>query len=271
MRAIRSRMMLKSMGYESSLFNAIAGVMVGYLANLAIPRLGEFARSGVVSKYDKISYEKVFGTIILERIMDVICLLTMIALGFILRFDALWTYISSHLNISTNTVIAFTIILTILTVSGYLIIKKITITDRERLPPFLGKLQSMIGGFMEGLGSIRKLDNLPLFIFYSIGIWFFYYAMHYLAFFAYEPTSHLNAVDGLLVFDFGSLGVVFPSPGGMGSYHAMIVEALKILSVDPVSGFSFAMITFFTLTIFCNIIFGISFLLLLPIINYRKT
>jgi len=96
-----------------------------------------------------------------------------------------------------------------------------------------------------------------------------YFLMHYLAFFAYEPVSHLSAIDGILVFDFGSLGMVFPAPGGMGSYHYMIVEALKILGVEAVNGFSFAMITFFTLTIFCTVIIGLISLILLPIVNKK--
>ena len=97
-----------------------------------------------------------------------------------------------------------------------------------------------------------------------------YFLMHYLAFYSFEPTSGLGPIDAILVFDFGSLGIVFPSPGGMGSYHFMIIESLKIFDIDPVDGFSFAMITFFTLTIFCTIIIGLLSLILLPIVNRKN-
>ena len=95
--------------------------------------------------------------------------------------------------------------------------------------------------------------------------------MHYLAFFAYEPTEHLTFMDSILAFDFGALAMVIASPGGMGSYHALLGEALQILGIDSISAFSFAMITFFTINVFCNVGFGILGLILLPLLNKPKT
>ena len=94
--------------------------------------------------------------------------------------------------------------------------------------------------------------------------------MNYLMFFAFEPTAHLGPIEGLLVFDFGALGIVFPSPGGMGTYHAMIRESLFISGIDRIDGFSFAMILFFTINAFCNVFFGLLGLILLPILNAKK-
>ena len=97
-----------------------------------------------------------------------------------------------------------------------------------------------------------------------------HYLMTYWMFFSFEPTAHLTAIDGLIAFDFGALGIVFPSPGGMGTYHAMVVESLKISGVGATEAFSFAMIIFFTINVFCNIFFGILGLVLLPILNNQK-
>jgi len=268
-RAIRWRFLLRPMGYEISLFNSFATVMVGYFANLGIPRVGEFVRAGFLAKYEEVAIEKAFATIVIERVVDVILLLFMLLLGFIFHYDALWGYLSDNLVISTSKLAMIGGALVVLGLIGLYILKKVLSLDDEKLHPIAKKIKGLITGFVEGLLEIKKLPNVGSFVVYSIGIWLMYFLMHYLAFYAFDPVAHLSAIDGILVFDFGSLGIVFPSPGGMGSYHFMIVESLKILGVDPVDGFSFAMITFFTLTIFCTIVFGLISLILLPIVNKK--
>ena len=269
-RAVRWQMMMKPINHPISFSNSFMSIMAAYLANTAVPRLGEFVRAGSITRYEKVPFEKAFGTIILGRVVDFLCLLGMIGLGLVFHYEKLWTYFRDNLNISTATLIVL-ISVGILAL-GFILIM-VCLLNRGNIElkyPILQRLARLIKGFLEGLGAIRKLPNVLLFVAYSIGIWLCYYLMHYLAFFAYSPTSHLGPADGLLVFDFGSLGVVFPSPGGMGSYHAMIVEALEILAVDPLYGFSFAMITFFTLTIFCNVFFGVFSFIFMPILNRNR-
>jgi len=269
-RSVRWKLLLRPMGYEISHFNSFATLMVGYFANLGIPRIGEFVRAGMISKYEDVAIEKAFATIVIERIVDVIMLLIMIILGLVFHYDALWGYVKEHINVSTSSLLTIIGILVVGSVLGLYLLKKILSLDNDKLHPIARKIKDLIEGFVEGIMEIRNLPQMGMFIFYSIGIWVMYYLMHYLAFFAFEPTSHLSAIDGILVFDFGTLGVVFPSPGGMGSYHFMIKEALLIFGINTVDGFSFAMITFFTLTIFCTIFIGLISLILLPIINQKK-
>ncbi len=269
-RSVRWKLLLRPMGYEISHFNSFASLMIGYFANLGIPRIGEFARAGMISKYEGVAIEKAFATIVVERIVDVIMLFIFVSIGLFAHYDVLWGYISSNLQISTSTTLIVVTVLAIGAVVGIFILKKILSLDETKLHPIAAKIKGLIAGFVEGLMQIRKLPNVGAFIFHSIGIWVMYFLMHYLAFFSFEPTAHLSALDGILVFDFGTLGIVFPSPGGMGSYHFMIKEALLILGVNEVDGFSFAMITFFTLTIFCTIIFGLLCLILMPIVNRSK-
>jgi len=107
------------------------------------------------------------------------------------------------------------------------------------------------------------------FVFHSILIWFCYFAMTYVIFFAFKPTEHLGPVAGLVVFVFGTLGIVFPSPGGMGSYHFLVEEGLTLYGVGEADAFSFANIMFFSVQLFCNVLFGILALIILPI--YNKT
>jgi len=134
----------------------------------------------------------------------------------------------------------------------------------------LQKVQGLFMGFKDGLLTLTKVKNLPLLILYTIGIWVMYYLMTYLCFFAFKPVAHLSAVAGLVVFVFGTLGMVFPSPGGMGSYHLLISQALVIYGINEADAFSFSNIIFFTINIFGNIIFGLFFYFTLPFYNRKS-
>lgn len=269
LRATRWRDMLRGVGHEVSLFNAFASVMVGYFANLGVPRSGEFIRAGVLAKYDDAPVETAFGTIVLERIVDVILLAVMFALGFIFHYDKLWSFLSENLPEDSSGIFIILGILGIVGILGLYVLQKILRSNSEHDNVIVSKIKGMIQGFAEGLGAIKKLPNLPLFIFQSIAIWVLYYLMHYWAFFAFEPTSMLGWKDGIFVFDFGALGIVLPSPGGMGTFHYLIEESLSILGIDRLDGFSLAMIIFFTINIGCNAFFGLLSLIGLPIYNKK--
>ena len=114
--------------------------------------------------------------------------------------------------------------------------------------------------------SIRNLENPPLFIFYSIMIWVAYYLMFYMYLPAFSPTAHLGFTVALMIFVFGTFGIVIPSPGGMGSYHFLVMAALALYGVTGSDAFSFANFSFFA-THFCNIILGLVAVIFLPTIN----
>ena len=133
-----------------------------------------------------------------------------------------------------------------------------------------GKIFDIILGLKEGLMSVFKLRQPALFIFHTLFIWYCYFAMTYVVFFAFEPTAHLGPVAGLVIFVFGTLGIVFPSPGGMGSYHYLVGEGLALYGIEQGDAFSFANIIFFSVQLFCNVLFGLIALVLLPIYNDRR-
>lgn len=269
-RALRWQQMLAPIGINTKFYNAFFTTMAGYFVNLGVPRSGEFARAGLLAKYEDKPFDKIFGTIILGRTIDMFFLLVVLALGFIFCFDQLWSYIevmAPNLMGSIHTYIGIAILMGIIGLASLFYFLRKTENTSNKL---LLKINAIINGVLDGVKSIGQVEQIPLFVFYSIGIWICYFLMTYLAFFAYPPTAHLGLREGLLVFDFGTLGMVFPSPGGMGTYHAMIMEALSVLGVDKLSGFSFAMILFFTLNMFCNIVFGLLGLILLPILNGKK-
>ncbi len=264
-RAIRWNMLLRPLGYDPTLKNSFLSIMVGYFANLGLPRMGEFLRVGLFSRYEKIPYEKAFGTLVLGRLVDVLCLGLLILLGLALHSETMVRYITENSFITINMIIILIVVGVIGLIAGIWMYRRLISSDSQH--PLLLKIKGLMTGFVEGLLSLKSVSNLPLFIVYSLGIWVIYVLMHWFAFLAFEPTAHLSFVDSILAFDFGALGMVFPSPGGMGSYHAMLVEALQILGVDEINGFSMAMISYFTINLFCNVFFGLLSLVLLPIVN----
>ena len=267
-RALRWNQFLEPLGYKPRLINSLGTIMIGYFANLAVPRIGEVVRAGSMSKYENIDGGEVFGTIVLDRLLDVISLLTVIALAFILSFTTFQEYFSENFKLPSTFLIYFVIVGGILGLIGLYFFNRI-LQNNSSQNKWVLKIQKLWQGFKDGISSITKVKNLPLMLFYSFGIWFLYYLMTYLCFFGFEPTSHLGPIAGLVVFVFGSLGMVLPSPGGIGSYQWLVTQALIIYGIDKFAAFSFATIIFMTIQISCNILFGIIFWVILPQINKK--
>lgn len=268
-RAFRWKMLLDSLGYNTSRANSFWAVMVGYFVNLFIPRAGEVARIGLVSKYEKIPFEKVFGTVVVDRVMDVICLLGLVGLAFILEFDMVWGYLSENLgnvqNPLQNPIILGGLIIGILSLI-------IAFLFRQKLMQsfIIQKLVGFVTGIIDGVKTVLNLKNPALFFFHTFVIWLMYYLMHYFSLFAFDFTAHLSGVAALMIVVFGAFGMVAPSPGGMGAYHVLVMAALALYGVTGPEGFSFAMILFVAITILCNALFGLIGFVLLPIINSEK-
>jgi len=264
-------MLIRPMGYTVSLANAFLTLMLGYFANLGLPRIGEFLRPGALAKYENIPIEKLIGTVFVERVIDVLCLLGIIFLSLVLEFKLISDFILSNQKIShflsnifTNPL--FWIISAIAIVGGIYLLRQ----PKVQKHPIFIKIKGLILGFLEGIKSIFKLKRPFLFISFSIIIWISYYLMTYLCFNAFIPTEHLGLKAGLIVFTLGTLGIVVPFPGGMGSYHFLLGEGLKIYGISAGDSFSFANIIFFSIQIFSNIFIGIIAIILLPIINKNK-
>ena len=271
-RALRWNMLLKPLGLDAKLHNTFGSIMIAYFANLTIPRSGEIIRSVMISRYEDVEIEKAMGTIVTDRIIDVLSLMIAIGLAFILSFGKMNTYFKENMDLDTLEQILSFPALAIVPVIG---LSTIYLTYRnwdKLLDTMLGqKIYKIVSGFSDGIKSIKDVENVPVFIFHSVIIWTMYYVMTYLCFLAFAPTSDLGLVAGLTVFVFGSLGIVFPSPGGMGSYHYLVGEALGFYNIGGADAFSFAMIVFISINLFCNIFFGLILIILLPIIHKKNT
>ncbi len=265
-RAIRWKMLLEAGGESVKTRNTFLATMVGYLANLAIPRLGEFVRASIIARYERVDAAKVMGTVVTDRLLDLLGLLVIFGLGFIFGSRLLIDYLSEN---ATMPVISLGLVLQVLLVLAVLVGLAYFLYNKLKNHPLIVAVKIKLQQFAKGIMSIRKVKNFPLLVLHSINIYLMYFFMTYLPFFSFESTSHLSPLAGLLVFIFGGLGMVLPSPGGMGTYHAMVIAALGIFGVSGPDGFSFAMIIFIVINICVNFLTGIISLIVLPLVNKK--
>lgn len=258
-RAARWQMLFKPMGYNVSFANSFFATMIGYMVNLGLPRAGEVAKIAALARNENIEIEKVAGTIVVDRSMDFICLFIMILMGVFFEYDSI---IGLVMNEGSFPFWALPFLL--IPLAGILWFMKIRKTSKM---PLIVKINGLIKGFSAGLTSVFKMKNKILFLGYSVGIWLCYYLMTYVVFFSFPPTAHLSPVAGLVVFVFGALGMVIPSPGGAGTYHYLISKGLELYGVTD--GFVLANIIFIPIQVVGNIILGLISYVLLP--SFRKT
>ncbi len=266
-RALRWKMLFKPLGYNPTFQNSFLTIMLGYFANLGLPRMGEVVRAGSLAQYEHIPVEKVMGTVVVDRIVDVLSILLVTATAVILEREKILAFADQYVDLGEKFGNSGNLLLIVL--ATFAAAFGLFFFFRRRLEGWslYQRIAKIVQGFADGVKSIFKLDNPPLFLFHSLFIWVMYYSMTYLCFFSFEPTAHLGPMAGLLVFVFGSWGVVIPSPGGMGTYHFLAQAGLAIYGISGDDGFSWANIAFFSISIGGSVLFGILALILLPILN----
>jgi glycosyltransferase 2 family protein len=248
-RALRWNLLINSLNYRTKLSTTFFAVMIGYMANTAVPRMGEFVRCGVLSKKEKIPFNALFGTVISERIFDLITLMVIIFLVIVFQATALGDFLNQLFgpffddlfsNLESIIIFAGGIILTLVVVVFLVIMLK----ERIKRIPFYHKIQEFLVGLLEGIKTIMKLKQKFLFLIYTFMIWLFYALMVYLPLLMLEETSHLTFINGLTILAIGSLGIVAPVPGGIGAYHFIVKTILyEIFKVGANASGSYAVIT----------------------------
>lgn len=223
LRAERWRMLLEPSGNRGTFGNSFLSVMVGYLVNLAIPRGGEVSRCYNLFQLEKTPVEVSFGTVVVERLVDVLCMLTLVTISFIVEWDKLEAFMSS-LNIGGGG--------TKPRVSPLMIIAVVVVVAIVAIIYFLRnnpRLRKLLNGFKDGFLAIFRLRNKWLFIFYSIAIWGLYFLMSYTVMLAFEETAELGVRAVLTIFAIGAIAMAAPLPGGAGSYHLLLPMGLVSL------------------------------------------
>ncbi len=239
-RAIRWQMLIEASDKKPSLINTFMSVMSGYLANLALPRMGEVTRCGILSKYSNLSFVRLAGTVVAERLTDLSFLLLLIATSFILEFHMLRDLIVKHVSFSgfinlLHLWYVWMLILAMIPLIWWIRKKLIKLS-------LFAKLKTLWAKFTEGFSSLKRVKNKPLYLFYSFAIWVMYFLMQYVCFFAFDVTSHLTVSAGIIILATGSIGMLAPVQGGIGPWHAMVIATLAVYGITNESAYAFALL-----------------------------
>jgi glycosyltransferase 2 family protein len=232
LRAERWRMLMVPSGHYSKLNHSFYSLMVGYLVNLVIPRGGEVSRCYNLYKLDKTPVQISFGTVVTERIVDVLCLLILIGLSFFMESRKLFQFIETlPWNSGQEGLKKYVIPAIIVTVIILLFLGTFFIVRRNiKIRNYLTRTWT---GFREGLLSIFKLKNKKRFILYSIFIWLLYFLMSYTVIKAFPSTAELGFSAVLSLFAIGAIAMAAPLPGGTGAYHVLVPQGLVFLYAIP--------------------------------------
>lgn len=266
-RTMRWMLMIEPLGKKPGAVNTFLAVMVGYLMNLVFPRMGEISRCGVLARYEKISFTQLIGTVVIERIVDVIMLLLLTLIVIVGQFGQVLQFLDNNPDVKEKlNSIAFSP----WAIVGLIVLVIVVYGLRYRLKKTIAfaKLKGILINLGEGLKSIRNMKNKWAFIFHSVFIWLMYYLMLYVVFFSFDFTSHLSAIAGLTTFVLASYGMVAPVQGGIGAWHFMVVQALMVYGIDKADGMVFALLAHTTMTLMM-IVLGVVSLVILPLVNER--
>lgn len=273
-RALRWQMLLEPLGHQVRFSNSLLTILLGYFANLGFPRMGEVVRAGSLARYERIPLERTMGTLVVDRLMDVVCLGVVVGLAFLLQGEVLVRFFSENQQDTEasggGSLLLHPVVLTGLSLMVAAGIAGVVFWKKLAQIPLVQKVLGLLQGFLEGLRSVLRLRHPVLFLLYSVGIWLMFYLQCYFNMLAFAPTASLGLGAALMVFVFGTLGFVIPSPGGMGTFHALCIAGLALYGVTGSDAFSYANISFFTIQIFYNVVAGGLALVLLPILNRRS-
>lgn len=246
-RAERWRVLLEPVVPQTpNSLDTTVSVLIGYLANLALPRAGEVARCGTLYRLSAREGHPVpvnvsFGTVVAERLFDVVMLFMLLAVTFVLEFDRLSQFfiefLGGKLPKGTNgagLLLLAGAVLAGLGLLGWFLFRRY----REVLGrhPLYQKVSGFLSGLLAGLLSVRKLRRPGAFLFHTLLIWTMYYLMSYVLFFALPSTANLGPLAGLTILVVGSLGMAAPTPGGIGSFHLLVGQVALLYGLTSQDG-----------------------------------
>lgn len=220
---------------------SVNSIFMSYALSLLVPRIGEFARCGVLKRWEGISFPKSLGTVVTERIIDSLLVLLIAGCVFLLQipvflnfFDKTGTSMESILHQFTATGYIVTAICGIaILILLHFLLKKLSIYN---------KVKATLQGLWQGVASLKDVRNVPLFIGFTLGIWLCYFLHYFLTFQCFEATSHLSVMCGLVTFIIGSIAVVVPTPNGAGPWHFAVKTMLILYGISPNDALFFVLI-----------------------------
>lgn len=270
-RALRWRLLIQPLGYQPTIRNTFFAVMIGYITNQALPRLGEFVKCTFLFRYEKVPVEKLIGTVILERIIDLLCLLVVFGITLYLQPGIYSDLMNAFFNTTTGekadaipgwVIMAVTLGIVLLAVLAWMLIKKKTLTDVFNL----GK--EILMRIWNGVSTIQHLKRRWEFLFYTFSIWFLYFIGGYVGFYALKETMHYGIPEAFSILSAGSVGMV-ATPGGIGAYAVLVQKTMQVYGLNEGTALAFGWLIWLAQTSVI-LIGGFASFLLMPYLNKKK-
>lgn len=240
-RGWRWKMTLEPLGAFPKSSDCVNAIFVSYAANLVLPRVGEVSRCGILAKYDDISFAKSLGTVVTERLIDVLCMALIAGTTFLLQMPVFLTFfretgtkIPSIMHLFTS--VWFYIIL--FSIIGIIIL----LYYLMRALSFFQKVKGIALNVYEGVMTLRSVKNIPLFVLYTSFIWLCYFFHFYITFYCFGFTENLGMMAALVMFAAGTFAVVVPTPNGAGPWHFAIISMMVLYGVNVTDAGIFALI-----------------------------
>jgi glycosyltransferase 2 family protein len=272
LRALRWKILMEPLGYKPSTLNTFLAVFVGYWANLAVPRLGEVLKCTILARYEKVPADKLIGTIVAERAIDVCSLFVIMVITVFSQYDLIGNFsgelLAKFFTSRTGSFSISKVAISVLILISFVVLF-IWIFRRLSHLAIVIKTKNIFLGIWQGLTSIRYIKQKGAFFLHSVLIWALYLYSTYMGFFAMKDMAHFGIQGALSALTFGSFGMIIPSPGGIGSFQYAIQQVMILYGVTPEKGLSLGMLIWFAQTGII-ILFGTIAFLLLPIVNKEK-
>ena len=247
-RGLRWLITLEPLGYRPKVGDSIDSIFVAYATNVLVPRVGEVSRCAVLTKYDKVPFSKALGTLVAERLIDMLLVLLFVCVMLLTQLDV---FLSLFAQTGTNEASLAELLTSPKT---YLFVVAVVAACVALWMPLrktklYAKVKQAISGFVDGLLSLKTMHRKGLFLLYTIGIWVGYFLEFYIAFFCFPFTAELTVVQALVIFAAISLAIIIPTPNGAGPWHFVVISMMTLYGVSHTDASSFALIvhTFQTL------------------------
>lgn len=258
-RAYRWKYSLEFLGYSTKFQNNFMAICICYFMNLTIPRSGEISRAVFIKRYEDVPFDKAFGTIVAERIVDFVIFLIFVILAFVSQFDILKNYLFEKIPLQQLAIMA---VIGILSFVAFLLI---WIYSNWKI---VKKLKKKLEGLTEGITSLFKMKQKWYYIFHSLFIWLCYFLMFYITIFALKETSSISITTALIGFVIGSLAIGFTN-SGFGAFPLLIAEIFLLYGISDTAGTAFGWLVWISQTVLTVFLGTLSFLLF-PILNRNK-
>ena len=248
LRGLRWLITLEPLGYRPKKGDCIDSIFIAYAANVVVPRVGEVSRCAVLTKYDKIPFSKSLGTLVAERLVDMLLVLIFVCVMLLTQLDVFMSLFAQTGTNEASFAELFTSPKTYLVLGGVIAVGTLLWLWLKKTA-FYAKIKQTIRGFIDGLLSLKTMHRKGLFLLCTIGIWVGYFLEFYLAFFCFPFTAELSVVQALVIFAAISLAIVIPTPNGAGPWHFVVISMMTLYGVSQTGASSFALIvhTFQTL------------------------